>query len=107
MLPPINTRADLDALVGTPEHAAFMGYLRGTMTRRVNAAVYPDQYDSSLQPGDEGYVAPDWQAVEDLSVIERFGFTKDEMLASATGAAVVGNVNVTWVAPGTILGAVS
>jgi len=39
-----------------------------------------------LQPGAEGYVAPDWQVVEDLSVIERFGFTKDEMLASASGA---------------------
>lgn len=83
MLPTINTRADLDAIAGTPDHALFMDYLRGTMTRRVNAAVYPENYDNTLQPGDEGYVAPDWQEVEDLSVIERFGFTKAEMLSNA------------------------
>lgn len=79
MLPIINTRADLDAISGTPEHAQFMEYLRGTMTLRKNVAVYPENYDHTLQPGDEGYVAPDWQEIEDLSVIERFGFTKADL----------------------------
>lgn len=83
MLPTINTRADLDVIAGTPDHARFVEYLLGTMTRRVNAAVYPENYDNTLQPGDTGYVAPDWQEIEDLSVIERFGFTKAEMLSNA------------------------
>lgn len=77
--PLINTRADLDSLIGTPAHAAFIAKLKGSMTQRRNAAVYPEGYG---QPGYEGpAVEPVWEDVEDLSTIERFGFTKDEILA--------------------------
>lgn len=55
----INTRADLDALAGTPAHAAFMAGLLGSLWR--------------LEKDD---VAGLWRAVEDSSTIERFGFVR-------------------------------
>lgn len=70
----INTRADLDAIAGTPEHAEFMAALRGSMTRRQDTQVYPEGYG---QPGYDGpALEPVWADVEDLSTIERFGFSK-------------------------------
>jgi len=76
----INTREDLNAIQGTPEHTEFMRFLKGTMTRRQNAAVRPDNYN---EPDYDGEVIPPvWEDVEDLSTIERFGFTKEEFLAA-------------------------
>jgi len=72
----INTREDLDAIQGTPEHAEFMQFLKGTMTRSQNIAEYPDGYSEPDYDGPE--VDPVWEEVEDLSTIERFGFTKDD-----------------------------
>ena len=70
----INTREDLDAIQGTPEHAEFMASLKGSMTRKQDTQVYPDGYS---QPGYDGEtLEPIWTDVEDLSTIERFGFTK-------------------------------
>jgi hypothetical protein len=70
----INTRADLDALIGTPEHDEFMAMLKGSMTRKQDVQVYPEGYN---QPGYEGNkLEPIWEDVEDLSTIERFGFSK-------------------------------
>lgn len=72
----INTRADLDAIAGTPEHAEFMQFLAGTMTRRQDVAERPEGYG---QPEYEGEViAPVWQDVEDLSTITAFGFVKTD-----------------------------
>lgn len=73
----INTRADLDAIAGTEEHAKFIAGLKGSMTRRQDVQVYPDGYG---QPGYNGEsLGPIWEDVEDLSTIERFGFTKEEV----------------------------
>lgn len=70
----INTREDLDAIAGTEVHRAFMEALRGSMSKRINAQIYPDGYG---QPEYEGPVIdPVWQDIEDLSTIERFGFSK-------------------------------
>lgn len=70
----INTRADLDAIVGTAEHIEFMSFLKGSMTRKQDVAVRPEGYG---QPEYEGEtIEPVWQDVEDLSTIEAFGFTK-------------------------------
>lgn len=75
--PVINTRADLDALAGTPEHAAFVAYLKGTMTRMVDTQVYPQGYG---QPGYTGTVlAPVWSQLQDTSIIARFGFTASDL----------------------------
>ena len=69
----INTREDLDVLTGTPKHDEFMSYLKGSMTRKVDTAIYPDGYGKPDYTG--GLVIPAWTDVQDLSVIERFGFT--------------------------------
>jgi hypothetical protein len=58
-LPSINTREDLGAIAGTPEHAAFMALLAGTLWR--------------LEKDD---TAQAWVAIEDNSTIERFNFTR-------------------------------
>jgi hypothetical protein len=58
-LPSINTRADLDAITGTPEHDAFMALLAGTLWRV--------EKDDTAQA---------WVAIEDNSTIERFDFTR-------------------------------
>lgn len=72
----INTREDLDAIAGTPEHAQFMLYLKGSMTRKQDVQVYPENYN---QPDYEGStLEPIWQDIEDLSIIERFGFQKSD-----------------------------
>lgn len=70
----LNSRADLDAISGTQAHAEFMMRLKGTMTRKQNVAVYPDGYGTPEYDGP--VIDPIWQDVEDLSTIERFGFTK-------------------------------
>lgn len=55
----INTREDLDAIAGTPEHVAFMALLAGTLWR--------------LEKND---TAQAWVAIEVNSTIERFNFTR-------------------------------
>jgi len=74
--PVINTREDLDALAGTPAYGTFIEYLKGSMTRKQNIAVYPDGYG---MPGYEGKaIEPIWSDIEDLSTIHRFGFDKSD-----------------------------
>ena len=69
----INTREDLDAAQGTPAYDTFMAYLKGSMSRKQNTAVYPEGYG---QPGYTGAtIEPIWVDVEDFSTIELFGFT--------------------------------
>lgn len=70
----INTREDLDAIVGTPEHEQFMQILKGSMTRKQNIQIYPEGYNQPDYQGEK--LEPIWEDVEDLSMIERFGFTK-------------------------------
>lgn len=70
----INTREDLDAIVGTPEHQEFMAFLTGSMKRKQDTQVYPENYNQPDYAGEK--IAPVLVDVEDLSVIERFGFTK-------------------------------
>ncbi len=62
----INTREDLDAIAGTPEHAAFMAMLRGSLWR--------------LEKDDS---ASEWRAVEDNSTIARFGFIRADFPGAA------------------------
>ena len=74
----INTRADLDALAGTPKHAEFMTFLKGSMTRKQDVAVRPDSYGQPDYEGD--IIPPAWEDVEDLSTITAFGFSKGDLL---------------------------
>ena len=70
----INTREDLDAIEGTPEYDNFIIYLKGSMTRKIDIQVYPDDYNQPEYSGEK--LEPIWEDLEDLSIIERFGFTK-------------------------------
>lgn len=72
----INTREDLDALLGTPDYIPFMETLKGSMTCKVNVQVYPEGYGKPEYQGD--ILEPIWEDIEDLSTIERFGFTKED-----------------------------
>lgn len=72
-LPIINTRADLDAVIGTPRHAQFMAYLKGTMKRKQDTQSYPADYNKPEYSGPK--LDPIWTEIDDLSTIERFGFT--------------------------------
>lgn len=75
----INTRADLDNIQGTPEHTEFMKMLKGTIIRKQNTQTYPENYNEPNYDGEK--LEPIWTDVEDLSTIERFGFTKEEIEA--------------------------
>ena len=75
----IQTRADLEAIQGTPEYFEFVKLLKGSMVKKVCTTVYPEDYDQDLKPGDEGFIPVEFEAVEDLSEIERFGFTRQEL----------------------------
>ncbi len=80
----INTRADLEALRGTPGYGAALGQLKSSMTTRINRAVHPEGYG---QPGYEGpEIEPVWEDVETLESVARLGFTKAEFLAACTDA---------------------
>ncbi len=54
----INTRSDLDAIAGTPEHDDFINVLKGSIYR--------------LEKDD---TAKQWALVTDTSTIEKYGFT--------------------------------
>lgn len=83
-LPVVNTREDLDTLKETnlAQYLEFMAYLKGSMTRQQNVAVYPEGYGRAGYEGPS--IDPIWQTVEDLSTIERFGFSKADF--EQTGA---------------------
>ncbi len=72
----INSRADLDNIQGTPEHTEFMKMLKGTMIIRQDTQTYPSNYNRPDYTGEK--LEPIWDDVEDLSTIERFGFTKGD-----------------------------
>lgn len=73
----INSRADLDALKGTKAYDDFIAYLKGSMVRKENQAVYPEGYGTADYEGPE--IEPKWVEVEDMTTITRFGFTKEEL----------------------------
>ena len=76
----INTREDLEILKESnpAEYANFMDYLKGSMTRKQDVAVYPEGYNQPDYEGDK--IKAQWKDVEDLSTIERFGFTKSDFV---------------------------
>jgi hypothetical protein len=73
----INTREDLDSL-NDVDKAQFMALLKGSMTRKQDSQVYPDDYNQPEYAGEA--LEPIWLGVEDLRTIERFGFTKEELV---------------------------
>jgi len=79
----INTRADLEAVKGTQDYDVFMQGLRGSLTYTRDIAVYPEGYHALDYEWPK--VNPVWESVEDMSMVERFHFTKAEVLAATGG----------------------
>jgi hypothetical protein len=73
----INTRQDLNSIQGTPEYDNFINYLKGSIIQRRDVQVYPENYGRPDYTGEK--LEPIWETFEDTSVIERFGFTKEEL----------------------------
>lgn len=80
----VNTRADLDALKGTPDHLDALRLLAGTMTATVDVVVYPDGYGGPGYAGPE--IAPEWHEIETLAALERLGFTRESFEAERAAA---------------------
>lgn len=74
----INTREDLDSLLGTEEYDNFISLLKGSLIQKTNIQVYPDDYNQPDYVGEA--LEPIWLDVEDLSTIERFGFGKEHLI---------------------------
>jgi hypothetical protein len=74
----INTREDLDSTEGTVEYFNFIQYLIGSTINNVDSQIYPENYNQPDHAGEK--LEPIWQDVEDLSIVERFGFTKEELI---------------------------
>ena len=72
----INSREDLLSISGTAEYNNFMILLKGTMTRKQDVQVYPEEYNNPDYLGEK--LEPIWQDVEDLSTIKKFGFVKGD-----------------------------
>ena len=73
----INSRNDLDKIKDTPEYNEFINLLKGSMIRQQDIQTYPDNYNEPDYDGEK--LEPIWTDVEDLSTIERFGFTKQQL----------------------------
>lgn len=74
----VRTREDYEALIDADKQV-FRELLAGTIAKQRDIAVYQDEYNWELQEGDEGYIAPILEDYEDVSTIQRFGFTKAEV----------------------------
>ena len=74
----INSREDLDSVKGTQRYDDFINYLKGSMTRKENVAEYPEGYGMPDYTGE--VIDPVWMEVEDLTVITRYGFKKEELV---------------------------
>lgn len=70
MMVQINSRADLEALRGTPDFVEALRVVHGAMRSWTNAGTAE---------------APDWQLVEDASVLTRFDFTPSAFAAEIAG----------------------
>lgn len=83
----VQTQADLNALRDT-DPTAYRDQLTailGSCVIRTNAAEYPEDYDSTLQEGDAGYIAPVWMDMDDVATLARLGFQSREQVEGLLG----------------------
>jgi hypothetical protein len=69
--------------------AAYEEQLRailGSCTIRTNQAEYPEDYDNTLNPSDEGYIEPQWADVDDSATLSRLGFNDRAAVEAALAA---------------------
>lgn len=70
----MQTRQDIEN-APKKQRLEFLRWLQGAATVTVDTANYPEDYDSQLQEGEEGYVAPLFKEQQDTAVLERYGFS--------------------------------
>ena len=85
----VQTAEDLAALQASdaPAYRAQLVSILGSSVIASNTAAYPDDYDSALEPGQDGYVAPIWVSADDTSTLARFGFQRREQVEEAIAEA--------------------
>lgn len=81
---PINSRADLEQLRGTPAFEPALRAIGGALVRKTNIAVHPTTYSDSDYDGPP--IAPVWRFEEDQSVLARIGMTRAELNAELSAA---------------------
>ena len=76
-----NTKQDIILAMTQDKEAAldFLKLLKSSTVKRINSQTYPEDYDQSLQEGDEGYVPPVIEEVEDFSTINSFSLSLSEI----------------------------
>lgn len=83
---PLNTRADLEALRGTPDYVEALRMLKGSMVALVNVATYPEGY---VDPSYDGpVIEPVWEEIESLEALDLIGIGREELLAECVTAGV-------------------
>jgi len=70
----INTATDLAATEPSPERTAFLNNLLNDYIT-FDDAIYPQDYDHNLQPGDAGYIAPVNRQEWNAGAAAQWGFT--------------------------------
>lgn len=79
----INSRADLESLRGTAAFADVLDSLLGSTQTKVDTAEYPEGYGTPEYEGP--HVDPVWSTQEDLTTLNNFGMTKQELLDEIEG----------------------
>lgn len=77
-----NTIDDIQSAPSTPEKRAFLQALLNDFVT-FDDAVYPEDYDSSLKPGDAGYVEPVIRKEWNAGAAAAWGFTSREQIEQA------------------------
>jgi hypothetical protein len=75
----INTIEDLQAATDSHEQVAFLQTLLNDYVT-FDDAVYPEDYDRSLQEGDEGYIAPVTRTEWNATAAASWGFQGREQI---------------------------
>jgi len=78
----INTPSDLVATEAGEERTAFLNSLLNDCIT-FDDAVYPQNYDRNLQPGDDGYVAPVIRQEWNAGAAAAWGFSNREEIQAA------------------------
>lgn len=78
----INTPEDLTSTEAGAERTAFLTSLLNDYVT-FDDAVYPADYDKTLQPGDDGYIAPVVRQVWNAGAAAGWGFASREQIEAA------------------------
>jgi hypothetical protein len=80
----INTATDLQGAPSSPEHTAFLVNLLNDYITFDNAE-YPEDYDRTIDEGDDGYVTPVLRQEWNAGAAAAWGFISREQIEAALG----------------------